>query len=250
MTTFYFTATGNCLAVAKAIGGTLYSIPQIIDKEQRYQDDAIGVVFPVYNWGLPRMIQRFLQTTVFDAPYTFAVGTYGFTCGKCMENVQSVSTKPFDYTAGIRMADNFLPGFDQRKEAAGFGKRHVAENLARIVSEIHANTQKVDRASLLLRAAQPLIAASGSKHTDANTAKRFRIDETCTLCGICTKVCPAGNLTITDRVTAADRCEGCLACAHLCPQNAVRVPGEKNEARWRHPDVTLAEIVAANQIKT
>jgi flavodoxin len=31
MKVFYFTATGNCLEVAKAIGGELLSIPKILD---------------------------------------------------------------------------------------------------------------------------------------------------------------------------------------------------------------------------
>ena len=247
MTVFYFTATGNSLAVAKAIGGTLHSIPQVIGEEKRYRDDTIGVVFPVYNWGLPRMVRKFLQSEAFDAPYIFAVGTYGFACGKCMENIQAVASRPFDYTASIRMADNFIPGFDQRKEAAGFGKRHVAENLTQIVAEINACTRSLDRAHLLQRLAHPLIAASEAKNIDSSKAKRFRIDEKCTLCGICAKVCPAGNLAVTDRVRPASRCEGCLACVHLCPQNAVHVPREKNEARWRNPDVTLGEIIAANQ---
>ena len=245
MTVFYYTATGNSLAVAKAIGGTLHSIPQIIGKAKQYQDDAIGVVFPIYNWGLPRMVRQFLQTTSFDAPYAFAVGTYGFAYGKAMENLQSV--KQFEYTTSIRMADNFIPGFDQRKEAAGFSKRNVPENTQRIAAEIHAGTRSLDRANPFLRIVHPLIAANEAKNIDINTAKRFRIDEKCTLCGICAKVCPAGNLSVTDRVIPADRCEGCLACVHLCPQNAVHVPREKNEARWKNPDVRLAEIITANQ---
>jgi len=50
MTIFYFTATGNSLALAKRIGGTLVSIPQVVDSENLYyKDDAIGVVFPVYG---------------------------------------------------------------------------------------------------------------------------------------------------------------------------------------------------------
>jgi len=246
MTVFYFTATGNSLAVAKAIGGKLLSIPQVIGKTEQYQDNAIGIVFPTYNWGLPRMVQQFLQATTFDAPYTFAVGTYGFAYGKCMENIQSVVSRPFDYTASIRMADNFIPGFDQRKEAVGFYKRNVPENIKKIAADIHAGARSLDRANPFLRIVHPLIAANEAKNIDINTARRFHIDEKCNLCGICAKVCPAGNLMVTDRVCPADHCEGCLACVHLCPQNAVHVPREKNEARWKHPDVALGEIIAAN----
>ena len=41
MTILYFTATGNSLSVAKAVGGTLKSIPQLVEnKEYIVEDDA------------------------------------------------------------------------------------------------------------------------------------------------------------------------------------------------------------------
>ena len=56
MTTLYFTSTGNCLMVAKRIGGRLLSVPQELHKETlQYEDDAIGLVFPVYGLAVPPM---------------------------------------------------------------------------------------------------------------------------------------------------------------------------------------------------
>ena len=78
MTIFYFTATGNSLAVAKKIGGTLVSVPQVIESDnQHYKDDIIGIVFPLYWWSPPIMVRRFMEKAHFDAKYTFAIGTYG-----------------------------------------------------------------------------------------------------------------------------------------------------------------------------
>jgi flavodoxin len=46
MTIFYFTDTGNSFAIAKAIGGILISVPQVIDSDNlHFKDDAIGLVF-------------------------------------------------------------------------------------------------------------------------------------------------------------------------------------------------------------
>lgn len=49
MKIFYYTSTGNCLDVAKRIGGELYSIPQLL-KENRleFEDEAIGIICPTY----------------------------------------------------------------------------------------------------------------------------------------------------------------------------------------------------------
>lgn len=60
MTIFYFTSTGNSLAAAKRIlssesGGTLISIPQVIDSPSlEYSDDVIGIVFPIYGLASPK----------------------------------------------------------------------------------------------------------------------------------------------------------------------------------------------------
>ena len=63
MTIFYFTGTGNSLAVAKGIAGDsgkLISIPQVIDScTTEYKDDCIGIVFPVYGFRAPFMVTDF-----------------------------------------------------------------------------------------------------------------------------------------------------------------------------------------------
>lgn len=46
---FYYTATGNCLYLARQIEEDLYSIPQELKKEDlRYKADKIGIVAPIY----------------------------------------------------------------------------------------------------------------------------------------------------------------------------------------------------------
>ncbi len=62
MTICYFTATGNCLYVARRIDGTLLSIPQLMkQREIDLSDDAVGVVAPVYAGEMPMMVRDFLK---------------------------------------------------------------------------------------------------------------------------------------------------------------------------------------------
>ena len=61
MTICYFTATGNCLYVARSIGGTLLSIPQLMRQERiEIEVDAVGIVAPVYAVEMPMMVKAFL----------------------------------------------------------------------------------------------------------------------------------------------------------------------------------------------
>ncbi len=56
MTVCYFTATGNCLYVARRIGGELKSIPHMMKSgEMDITDDAVGIVCPVYAGQMPGM---------------------------------------------------------------------------------------------------------------------------------------------------------------------------------------------------
>ena len=66
MTICYFTASGNCLYVARRIGGTLLSIPQLMRQVKiEIEDDAVGIVCPVYAVELPFMIVDFMKKARF-----------------------------------------------------------------------------------------------------------------------------------------------------------------------------------------
>lgn len=68
----YFKATGNCLYVAKRIGGQLLSIPQLMRQEKiELADDAVGVVCPVYAGEMPMMVREFLSKAKIRTDYFY-----------------------------------------------------------------------------------------------------------------------------------------------------------------------------------
>ena len=247
MTIFYFSATGNSLAVAKQIGGKLISIPQVIDEPAtHYKDDVIGVIFPVFSNAPPKMVEDFLNKATFEANYTFAIGTYGNLPGACMYNVQKAAQKRgycFDYANSLFMLDNFLPVFEVGAEIKKLPQKNVEEMTAKIVADIKAHKKLQATASLPIRALASVLKAVTS--TEKN-AQSYIVNSKCTKCGICAKVCPAKNISVTDKVHFSDHCEGCLACVHLCPQNAIHLKNEKSGKRWLHPDIPVSEIITAN----
>ena len=63
---FYFTGTGNSLYAAKQLDTELFSIPQVIHKEQQvFEAESIGIVCPVYGHEMPGMVKDFLRRAEF-----------------------------------------------------------------------------------------------------------------------------------------------------------------------------------------
>ena len=88
---FYFSATGNCKyvadRVAAATGERCISVTACMQTQQLAfvpaEGEAVGVVTPVYFWGLPSIVKEFLQRVQLGRPaYLWFAATYGTTSGQ------------------------------------------------------------------------------------------------------------------------------------------------------------------------
>ena len=88
--------------------------------------------------------------------------------------------------------------------------------------------------------------AMGKTILRKDAAQGYIVNDACILCGTCAKVCPANNITVTDKVSFSNCCEVCYSCLHNCPKNAIHLKNEKSAVRFRNEHVTLGDIIAAN----
>lgn len=257
---FYFTATGNSLFIARQFSDNPLSIPQELKKDNlSYEADEIGFVFPDYTASAPLIVREFLAKGTFKAPYMFTVVTYGnhhVEVSDWWDKYAREHNVTFQYIRPILMVDNFLPSFDMSEQITMDKK--TDESLAIILEEISQQKHYIEPSDLGFFANNPAMLIERRNSRFSNTADQLieLLPDRCISCQICTDVCPRNNFSLTSNgLSFGGQCEYCLACVHNCPQKALRLksqrpgrPGERNsEARYRHPRITLPDIVRSNR---
>lgn len=248
---FYYTATGNCLYIAKQIDKKIYSIPQELKKEQlNYQAEKIGLVAPIYAGELPKTVRKFIETAHFETDYFYLVLTYGKE-----DSVGAVWSENFcqkqgikvHYAHTIKMVDNYLPSFDMEEEMAIDKK--IDEQLQEIIKDLQARKQFIKQPTEIGAKLYEIVCQRNQEHPEINNGEAITMTDRCNGCKICEQVCPIGNIKVIDgkAVRLSKVCDFCLACVQNCPFKAIDLDRDKNpQARYRHPKISLKEIVQSN----
>ena len=250
MTILYFTATGNCLSVAKKIGGNLLSIPQLVrDAQYEITDDVIGVICPTYCADAPKMVQRYLSKAKLTAEYTFFISTYGYLAGAATAHGEEYLKKAAghaDYVAKIIMVDTALTRFETQKQIDSLTEKDVDGQIKKVCTDILARKHSIPDVSAFDKAIDWLYHKAGASQIADDRDRLYIVEDSCVKCGTCAKICPADNIRVTDHVEFLHHCEGCLGCLHNCPKKAIHLRNEQSDARFRNADISLKELINAN----
>lgn len=249
---FYFTGTGNSLHIAKQIEKETVSIPQAIRQSNlEFTADSIGIVAPIYGHEVPPMVREFMKKAVFHTEYFYMILTYGNRHGGAAELAKSLCDEcgiPVNYINVIIMVDNWLPAFDMNEQRKIDKK--IDENLAVILEDLAAHKNMIAEVTDADRTVHQQFLERMSQMPADAWQHLLQVSDSCVGCGICEKVCPSSSVHVVDgkAVHTPGKCQTCLACAHACPQKAIRltVPEANPDARYRNEHVSLQEIIEAN----
>jgi ferredoxin len=246
MKILYFTATGNNLYVAKRIGDEYYSIPKLIKEGSfDFEDEKIGIIFPAYYIGVPKIVEEFLNKVRLKSKYIFGIATYGAFSGATTRHLLEIGKRngiEFSYINEIVMVDNYLPGFDMNKQVQEQSKKNIEENLEKIIKDIEEGRKYIKKHTIIMEGIRVL----ADKFYDNKFEKNFSVDNNCNGCKTCERVCPVDNIKVDKKPVFNNNCQHCLACIHNCPKRAISIKKEKSKARFINKDITLKEIIDSN----
>jgi NAD-dependent dihydropyrimidine dehydrogenase PreA subunit len=249
----YFTGTGNSLMVAKAIAKDLGNtkvahISTLYDPQQVLSAERFGLVIPVYWGGLPKIVLNAIPLLKNrDLHYIFAVATHAGGPGKVLPQLRAELQKyGQDLNAGIclQMPSNYVLGYNPPSDASiQSDLAHADIALAEFVkvikaAETHRPKSDFPRFSAPSKVYQEFIASVNQSDRD------FWVDENCTECELCMRVCPVQNIEMDGgRPKWLHRCEQCLACINWCPAIAIKRGKRQSERkRYTNPRVSAEEL--------
>jgi ferredoxin len=259
-TIYYFSATGNSLLMARSIANQLSNcelihMARFISNETVEVDtERLGLVFPVYAWGLPRMVAEFVRKlSVKNKPYVFAVATCVAIPGNTLVELKGLlSLKGISLHAGYAVAagrsslmklnvfDKIIIGLDHHRKRIKMGEARFAEILETIQKCQAFPPETSSWPANVFGSIVHDLALKSFKTID----NKFVVSESCTGCGNCSKICPCSNISIeSKRPTFKHNCELCHACIQWCPNFAIKHPNfDKSLGQYRNPAVQMKEL--------
>jgi len=275
---YYFTGTGNSLAIAGMLAtqldGALLPIAAVDDQDEILSEaDVIGVAFPTYCADVPAIVRRFARKLVArPGAYVFGAITYGGAFGAALSYLDRLLQSRghgLDAGFGVHMPQNaFHKSWENRPRAF----RRSARRARAIASAVEKRQMGMDYTNGFLQAAINPFATSFERSSirflekaagitspsgltlEALIAlidRTYSATDACTGCGICEQVCPVGNISMENsRPVWHQHCENCLACFNWCPVDALRGSVSKKEYRYKHPEVTLQDMIRQRSFRS
>lgn len=246
---YYFTGTGNSLQISNDLSAeigecTIHKIAEY--SGEKIAVNTLGIIFPVYNWGLPLIISDFLRKLdISDDTYIYAVANFGGLPGKALDQCKDILKEyGLKLSAGflINMPGNYILGYGAKSKGVQ-GKLFAKEGKKIIYISDCVKSKKECRIEKSNTIIDRVCSNYFYKHINEfhEADQYYIVDNNCTGCALCAKRCPVNNITMVDgKPNWNHHCELCVACIQSCPKKAIDYKGViRKRKQYLNPNVKL-----------
>lgn len=251
---YYFTGTGNSLYAAQKLNdfideSSLFSIVKALNENDLTIDaDVVGIVIPLYYGGLPELVVKFLENiNIKKDTYVFAVATRGGTTGHVMVQIDELLKKKgliLHRGFFLTMPANYVRMYDMKSSDKIEKIIRDADDKLKVISEcVEGKETCAINNSLMGYITQRLYKNFLRKLETIDN--KFKVDDKCNGCLTCENVCPENNIKVEQgRPIWNHHCQDCMACIQLCPQRSIQLGGKTiKRGRYKNPYISITDII-------
>ena len=231
---YFFSGTGNTYLATEKImetlerGGCEVKLAPIEKSDPLKVDltNTIGIGFTIACWNTYPLVRRFIKNLPkADGTEAFVFCTMGDSSFKAQaEYAKILEDKGYSLigTKAFKMPNNFIAIQNEEKNKRKISLAYPKiERFALDILDGKAETEKTSLFSNICFKISCVITGWWEKSLSQKMMNLRVKKNLCVKCGLCAKLCPTGNIVLTDYPAFKNKCQICLRCSSYCPKKAI-----------------------------
>lgn len=253
---YYFSGTGNNLAIAKRLGEELgntdiFPITTLLENKKISEEyQRVGFTVPSYFSHIPPIVGKCMSDLLLTKEQKiFTIAGCGGNRGRATEDMRQLIEnvgKKVTYEFMLILPGSYILSYNAfPKWYQQITIKYSYRKIKKIVKILKSDSKARNLGKGLFYSPKYEERLQESIREFSEKGKRFEVSEACIECQNCVKVCPVHNIQIVDnKVLFGDKCQQCMACIQWCPAKAIDVNGiAQNRNRYHHSDITYNDMI-------
>jgi len=253
---YYFSGTGNNIAVAKGLCENIpdmemYPITELLENkiiDKKY--DLIGFTVPSYYSHIPPIVAECINNLQFtNNQKVFSIIACGGNRGHATEDIRQLveaSGKKVDFEYMIIYPGNYILSYNAFPNwYQNIVLKLSKKKINKIATELLNLKENKQLGKGLFYSAKFEGALQVSIQKYSQMGLEYTVSNECSKCTRCVQLCPVNNISMeSGHIQFGPNCQQCMACIQWCPNKAIDYKDISNgRKRYHHPDISLKDML-------
>ena len=252
---YYFSGTGNNLAIAKQLARelgetTVLPMSELVQNKKIPEEyEWVGFTAPSYFSHVPPYVEECMKDVSYQEKQKVILiagcgGNRGLAIQDMRKHVHN-SKKEVNLEYMVTLSGSYIlsygsfPMWYQK-----FFIKQSYKKIHKMALDIKNGRKRKPLGKGIFYKTKYEAAVQHSIENFSMIGKQFKVSDTCSACGACIKICPVANISMTHgKITFGDNCNQCMGCIQWCQNHAIDCQEKAaKRKRYHHLDIKRSEL--------